>query len=282
MLRPCRVVLGLTCFAVSCAFAAAQRTKEFRYAVGPGASISISNESGPISVRPSLTSEVVIVSKFRSSKIDIDGKRNGNRVVVRTHLLQPGSPDEARVEYTVLVPADVNLVLQASDGPINIERVTGDVTCETESSHVQVKDGGNGHVHVRTVDGPVTLSNVRNGHVEIQSISGDVNVNDSTGPYFKIHTSKGKINYDGDFGGDGDYSLTTHAGDITVTMPGDASVELSAKSVSGVVTDAFQLQPSKHPTMSPAEGKSFAGTSNSGTSSVTLRSFSGRINVKKK
>ena len=39
-----------------------------------------------------------------------------------------------------------------------------------------------GHVHVRTMRGPITLTDVRNGHVEIASISGDVHLKSVTGP----------------------------------------------------------------------------------------------------
>lgn len=260
----------------------AQQKREFRYPAAPGMSVSIANEFGPISVRPSNSAQVVIVATPRANKVEIEGARNGNRVDVRTRALQKATPEEARVEYEVQVPTAVNLALRSSDGLITVEGVRGDVTCEGESSHVQVRNGGHGHVHVRTVDGQVTFSNLRNAHLEVQSVGGDVTISDSTGPSFKIHTVKGKINYEGDFAGGGDYVLTTHTGNVTVIMPANASVDVSASSVNGSVEDGFQLQISKHPPVALAQGKSFAGTSNSGAASLKLRSFSGKINLKKK
>lgn len=272
-------VIAASVLAIPCA---AQEKKEFRYSLGSGASLFIVNDSGSISVRPSNSAQAIIVAKPRSNKIEVDGSQSGSRVVVRTQILQRASAEESRVDYEVQVPQQADVVLRNSDGTITVEGVNGDVTCEGESTTVHVRDGGNGHVHVRTVDGAINLTNLNNAHVELQSISGNIKIVSVTGPFFRANSTKGNISYDGDFSGNGDYALTTHSGNIEVMMPGRASVELSAGSVNGSVQDGFQLQPSKQQTSAANQGKSFAGTSNSGASSVKLRSFSGKINIKKK
>ena len=85
----------------------------------------------------------------------------------------------------------------------------------------------------------------------------------------------------GDCSGGGDYSLSTHSGNIDVTLPPSASVDITARSITGAVEDGFQLQSDSHPTMPITAGKSFAGHANSGAASLHLRSFSGKITVKK-
>jgi DUF4097 and DUF4098 domain-containing protein YvlB len=272
-------VIAASVLAIPCA---AQEKKEFRYSLGTGASLFIVNDSGSISVRPSSNTQAIIIAKPGSKKVEVDGNQTGSRAVVRTHLLQRASAEESRVDYEVQLPPQTDVVLRNSDGAIIVERVNGDVTCEGESSTVHIRDGGNGHVHVRTVAGAINLTNLKTAHVELQSISGDIKIVSATGPSFTANSTKGNISYEGDFLGDGDYALTTHSGNIEVIMPSNASVELSARSVNGSVQDGFQLQPSKHPTSVANQGKSFAGTSNSGASSVKLRSFSGKITIKKK
>src|SRR6185369_10209397 len=121
-----------------------------------------------------------------------------------------------------------------------------DVTCEGESAPVVVRNGGNGHVHVHTMDGPITLANLKNAHMEVVSIGGNVTLSGVTGPSVTVNTTKGKISYTGDFSGGGDYSLSSHSGDIDVTMPAGASVDMSAKSVQGTVADAYQCRPTFH------------------------------------
>jgi len=262
------------------AFAADNR-KEFRYTVGPGASVTVTNESGPVDVKGSVGRQVVIVATTHSDKVEVDCDQYANRVQATTHFLQHTEDPDGRVEYQVLVPADASVTVHASSGPMTAEKMGGDLTLEGDAAPVEVHDVSNAHLHVRTISGPVTLSNITNGHVEITSLSGNVLLDAVSGPKVSVNTAKGSIRYNGDFGGGGDYMLVNHSGNIDVTLPAYASVELSARSISGSVENDFPLQQKPHPTFSITQGRSFAGTSNAGASSVQLRSFSGKIRVKK-
>jgi DUF4097 and DUF4098 domain-containing protein YvlB len=264
--------------------APAQTRKEFSASLNVGATVSIVNEFGSVNVHSSTSSSQVlsITAVLSSAKVEVDFQNsNNNRVEARSHILQNAGPDEVRVDYDVRLPAGANMSVRSSEGPLTVDGVNGDVICEAESSAVQVRNGGNGHVHVRTVEGPIMLTNLKNAHTEIVSIAGDVSLNSVTGPSLTVNTTKGRISYAGDFAGGGDYSFSTHSGDIDVAMPVGASVDMSAKSVQGSVEDGFSLKPEAHPMFVITQGKSFAGTANSGASSVKLRSFSGKIRVKK-
>jgi DUF4097 and DUF4098 domain-containing protein YvlB len=162
-----------------------------------------------------------------------------------------------------------------------VEKLRGDLTLEGDDAQVDVREVSNAHVHVRTISGPITLTNISNGHVEITSLSGNVQLDAVSGPKVSVNTAKGTIRYNGDFGGGGEYMLVNHSGDIDVTLPASASVDLSARSINGSVENNFPLQAKAHPTFPVSQGRSFAGTSNSGASWVQLRSFSGKIRVKK-
>src|SRR5581483_6167140 len=227
------------------------------------------------------------------------------------------------VEYEVLVPADANIRLNSTSGPLHAENLRGDVVIEGNNAIVDVRESTDGHVHVRTLNGPVTLTDVRNGHVEITSLSGDVviegnnaivDVRESTdghvhvrtlngpvtltdvrnghveitslsgdvvltsvsGPFVNVNSSSGKIRYDGDFGDGGEYSLTSHSGDIEAMAPAYASIDVTARSVQGQVDNEFPLQP-EHTSFTMKAGSAFAGTINKAASSVKLFSFSGKI-----
>jgi DUF4097 and DUF4098 domain-containing protein YvlB len=158
----------------------------------------------------------------------------------------------------------------------------GDLTLEGADAVVNVRNVSNGHVHVRTMGGPVTLTDVRNGHVEIESISGDVHLKSVTGPLVQANSGSGKIFYDGDFGSAGDYKFTTHTGDIEALAPADVSADFSAHSVLGKVQNDFPLQPKPHSRFSFEAGRSFFGTVGKAASKVVLRSFSGRIRLKQR
>lgn len=262
-------------------FAAAQTRQEFHFKVHRRASISILNVYGPISVKPTSAHQVVVVAILHSTKVAVDQNQRGNRISVSSRLLPDADAESGRVEYEVQVPADASLTLNSTTGPLRAEKLHGDLVLEGNTATVDVRDVNEGHVHVKTLDGAVTLSNVNDGHVEITSVSGDVALNSVTGPLVHVNSSSGKISYYGDFGGGGEYLLASHTGDIEAVAPANASIEVVARSMKGTVENDFLLDPPRYyPAMSI--GSAFAGTINKAASSVRLLSFSGKIHLKKR
>jgi hypothetical protein len=56
---------------------------------------------------------------------------------------------------------------------------------------------------------------------------------------------------------------------------------MMAESVEGSASNDFPLAQKAHSSVLPHKGRSFSGTSRTGSSSVQLSSFSGKIRVKK-
>ena len=278
-----RARLAVAVLPVFAAFiSSAQTRKEMKFPVGPGASLTITNDFGPVTVHTAAGSQVLAVATVRSDQMEIDQTHSGSRVDLFTHALQQRpAGDAAKVDFDVTVPPDCAVTIHSSQGPIVIEKLRGDVNAEGENANIDVHDVGNGHVHIRTLKGTVTLANVSNGHVEVTSVSGPINMSNVSGPNVEVSTTNGKITYTGMFSNNGDYAFTTHSGDIDVSIPANASVDISARSVNGKVEQNFPLQPKQHNPFPVTTGRAFAGTSNSGSSGVQLRSFSGTIRVKK-
>ena len=278
------MVLGSICF-VALASGFAQNTKEFKFTVQPGATVSIINEFGPVTVHPTSGRQVLVTATLPSDKVEVDQTQSGNRIQLRTHLQQPKmTADQARVQYDVSAPADVSVSVRSANGPISVERMRGDITAEGETANIDVHDVSNGHVHVRSMGGPVRLTNISNGHVEVTSVSGPVDMNNVTGPRLEVNTTSGKITYTGNFGSNGDYSFTNHNGDIDVFVPANVSVDIAARSLKGTVENDLQVAPKLHApgfTAQSDTARALSGTVNSGGSSVQIRSFSGKIRVKK-
>jgi len=263
------------------AVAFAESKKEYRFTVGPNANISVDTQYGAISVKPGSTTQVVVTATLKSGNVEVDKQQNGNRIEIASHLLQGADQQMGRVDYELLIPPDATVNLRSSTGPLSAERLQGDLTLEGADAVVNIRNVSNGHVRVRTMGGPITLTDVRNGHVEIASISGDVHLKSVTGPLVQANSGSGKIFYDGDFGSGGDYKFTTHTGDIEALVPEDVSADFSAHSVMGRVQHDFPLQP-KHSRFSVEAGRSFFGTVGKAASEVVLRSFSGKIRLKQR
>jgi DUF4097 and DUF4098 domain-containing protein YvlB len=261
--------------------ASAETRKEFRFTVGPRSVISITNQYGPISVKPGVGTQVVVTAVLQSDQIEVDHTQSGSRVDIVTHLLSPSDAEAGRVDYEVSVPADASVTMRSSTGMLHAEGLHGDVTLEGSQASMEVRDISNAHVHVRTLNGSVALTNIRNGHVEVTSVGGDVTLNSVTGPLVQVNSTSGKIHYEGDFGSSGEYMLTSHSGDIEASAPTDASFDVTARSVRGKVENDFLLEP-KHTPFVVKAGSAFAGTMNKAASSVRLFSFSGKIHLKKR
>jgi len=262
----------------------AESRKEFRVTVGPKAGISVNNPYGSISVKPSAGSVVVINALLYSDKVEVDKNLAGNRVEIQSHLLPGADAQSGRVDYEILVPADASITLHSSTGPLRAERLHGDVTLEGAAATVEIRDITGAHVHVKTLNGPVTLTNVQDGHVEVDSLSGAVTLNGVTGPLVQVISTSGSINYIGDFGDRGEYRLTSHSGNIEATVPESTSADVSARSVRGEVHDDIPLQPKSHTWFVVKEGSAFWGTMGRAavSSTVVLRSFSGKIHLSKR
>src|SRR5205807_857859 len=130
------------------------------------------------------------------------------------HLPSGANAENSRVDYDVLVPAEASVTLESGTGPRRAERLHGDVEAEGANAAVDVKDMSGGHVHVKTMAGPITLTNIRDGHVEIDSVSGDVTLTSVTGPLVRVSSTSGRIQYNGDFGYAGEYRFNSHSGNI--------------------------------------------------------------------
>ena len=256
--------------------------QQYHFKVRRHSSISIVNPYGLISVRPAVGNHVQVDATLYSEKVEVYQAQGGNHVSVASHLLSDADEKTGRVDYEVLVPADASVTLRTTSGPLRAEKLHGDLILEGNTAVVDVRDVSEGHVHVKTLNGPVTLTNVSNGHVEITSVSGDVALNAVNGPVVSVNSASGWIRYDGDFGGGGEYRLMTHTGDIEAIAPAYASIDVVASSAQGKVENDFPLRPVPHSTFVTHMGSAFAGTMGKAASSVKLLSFSGKIHLKKR
>ncbi len=263
---------------------AAQNKKEFHFAVGPRAGLSVMNPYGSISVKPSLNNALIVTAILHSDKVEVDNNQSGNRVDIQSHLLAGADAESGRVDYEILVPADASVTLHSSTGTLHAEKLHGDVSLEGPGADVDVRDISDAHVHVKTMNGSVNLDNIKNGHVEVDSLSGEVTLNGVNGSLVQVVSTSGGIHYIGDFGNSGEYRLTSHSGDIDATIPEWTSADVSARSVRGEVHDDIPLQPKTHTYFPLDKGRAFAGTMGrvAVSSTVVLRTFSGKIHLRKR
>lgn len=258
--------------------------RQTKLAIASGGVLNVVNNWGSVTLHHGPSNQIIVNSTSHSNKVEVDAgsTSDGKRAEVRTHVLPDQKPnnDESKVDFDIIVPSGISVIISTSTAPITLDKMGGDISISSDTGSITVRDVANSYLHIRGVTGSILLSNVT-GHVEIISSGGSVQLSGVSGPKLTVGTTSGNISYQGDFAGGGSYSLTTHSGAIDVSLPQAASVDLTARSVTGSVENDFPLQAKSHATFAPSPGHAFTGTSNSGSSSVELQSFSGRIRVKK-
>ena len=264
---------------------AAETRKEAKIDIAAGGTLNIVNNGGSVTLHSGNGRQILVTYVTHSEKIEVDQNTSGNkeRVELRTHALPNEKPsaDEAKVDYDVTVPAGISVNVSTASAPITVEGLNGDIGLSSETGQITLQNVVKSHVRVRSMTAGVSLKDVTMSRVDLQSAGGAILLNNVSGQRVTAGTTSGNIEYHGDCSGGGDYILTTHSGAIDVTLPPTASVDLTARSTTGPVENAFPLQDKPHNSFVPRQGRSFAGTSNSGSSSVELQSFSGKIRVKK-
>ena len=203
--------------------ATAQQTLNSSYKVVPKTIVSVTNEYGPITVKPSSNGQVVVQAVSQSQAVTFDHEQHGNHLDLRARSQAQG---DNLAEYTVAVPKDSWVVLKSSGGALRAEQVAGDAVLESTTGTVEVTAMNQGHLHVTTLSGTIHLTNIRDSHLDIHSISGDVNMRDVSGSLVEVHTGGGRISYAGDPGRAGEYLLSSHAGDLDVSVPWSADVQI--------------------------------------------------------
>jgi DUF4097 and DUF4098 domain-containing protein YvlB len=279
------VAAGLTVGICTAAAPAADTRQEAKIDIAPGGALNVVSGGGSVALRSGGGRQVLVSYVVHSDKVEVDQNASANkqRVELRTHALPGQKPnaDEARVDYDITVPAGISVNVSTTSAPITADNLSGDIELSSETGQVTVLNVAKSHVRVRSMTATVNFSNVTMSRVDIQSAGGAVQLKNVSGQRVSVGTTSGNIDYRGDCSGGGDYILTTHSGAIDVTLPPTASVDLTARSTNGPVENEFPLQEKPHNSFVPKQGRSFAGTSNSGSSSVELQSFSGKIRVKK-
>jgi len=261
-------------FPILSLLAAAQERKEFRYTVGPKAIVSITNDYGAITVKSSGSDQVLATTISYSDAVTFENDQHGNRIELRASSGRQGSN---LADYMIVVPADALVTLRSSDGRLHAQGLRGDIILEGTTGTVEATDISNAHLHVKTLGGQVNLTDIRDSHVDVRSVSGNVNLHNVSGSWFEVNSGSGRITYDGDPGSAGEYLFTTHSGDVEVSIPARAPVDIKAHSLKGEVD---QVLPSVGSISAPRQN-SLLKPGIVTASRFVLHSFRGRIHIQR-
>ena len=277
-----------TLAAITIATLALQGTTDTTFAVPAGASLSVNNFGGGITVHGWNQNRIKLHAEHgRRGRVEVSVV--GNTVTIKAGSRQ-GAPSV--IDMDITVPQATPLTLSGTYAEIEVDGVTGPIRAETVDGEVHVK-GGRGNITLSSIQGSVSLSDASgrieirsvNEDIEIDSVSGEINAETTNGEMtltrirsssVEAATINGDVVYDGTISDGGSYSFSSHNGDITVTVGEKANVTIMAATANGDLDASFPLP------LTRTEGKR-RWTFKLGTGSARLEaeSFQGDIELRR-
>jgi DUF4097 and DUF4098 domain-containing protein YvlB len=198
------------------------------------------------------------------------------------------------VEIEVWVPRGVRVEARTNSGDITIHGTRGDVDAQTSSGDISIVDvrevtatslSGDadirqttGAVTATTNNGDLSVSNVH-GNIDATAISGDVSITRAVSKIVHGASTSGSVAYSGTVEAGGRYDLTTHSGDVELTLPRDASAQVDVATWNGTVDSDFTITIKPGSSIGSGSGmtKHYTFTIGAGSARITAETFSGDI-----
>lgn len=259
MKRQTSLILGLifgtlAAFAVTAHASAQSLREEFHqtYPIAANGTVSLRNLSGAVHISTWNQNAVKVdavktaYSQERLQEAKIEVENTSDRVVIRTKYPDRNWDDGDDNDGRRLASVEYNLTIPATASLDEVKLVSGDVDVH----------GVAGEVRISTVSGNVNAQGLR-GRAELSSVSGDVRVT--------FANAKNRV------------KLNSVSGDVIASLPEDASVQVSANTVSGDISNEFGIEVEHGRYV----GHHLSGQIGNGEGNLELHSVSGEIRVKR-
>src|SRR6266487_1054388 len=225
---------------------APQRQTDTTIAVPAGASLSVNNFGGGITVHGWSENRVKVHAETgRRGRVEVS--LVGNTVVVKASSRE-GAPSV--MDFDITVPQSMGINLSGTYADITVDGVQGPINAETVNGEVNVR-GGKGIITLHSIQGSVTLADA-SGRIEVNSVNEDIELTNVSGE-IKVETTNGGIMMTGI------QSSSVDAGTINGDI--DASFTLPLTSTTGKHRKTFKI--------------------GSGSARMELESFQGDIQMRR-
>lgn len=251
--------------------------------------VSLSLGSGDIVVTAWSRDQIRVHATSENGGLRLDA--SGSRVSLQ---ISGGRGGDSRFEVTV--PVGVRIVARAQSGDITITGTQGEVDARSQSGDIKIDNvanrldvgtlsgdiearGVSGDVQIKSVSGEIRVSDFK-GDFEGETVSGGIELRNAVGRYVRAHSTSGDLVYEGTIDPSGRYELSAHSGSIKLSIPSNASAQLSVSTWSGTLDSDFPitLRPGEHG-IGTGQAKRFTFDIGDGEARISAETFSGDVTV---
>jgi len=253
---------------------------------GDATALDVETPGGSIVVRTWDRPEIRVQAEHSSgTTIDID--RRGSRLRIDAEARRGPT---AIVDYTITIPADLDLRLDGTYTRFDVEGARGTVEADTNHGDIRIV-GGRGTVRAESIQGDIVVEGGQ-GTIEVEAVSGTIRFVDSSGTLLaenvggsilfegvrattvEAGTVGGRITYDGTIAAGGTYFFATHGGPIRVAVPDGSGADVTVATVWGSVATDLPGAPGSFP-----RGERTRFTVGDGAATLEIETFAGRVSL---
>jgi hypothetical protein len=258
-----------------------------------GMQLVLASQAGEATIR-AWDRDAVRVQATHGTRERVEIQTADNTVRVRARTASGSRGPAGLVDYTITVPRWMPVSLSGTYLAANIEGAGAEVNVETVGGDITVK-GGSGAVTLRSIEGEIIVENATgkvqattvNDSIQVRGVSGDVIaettngdvvVSNSKASNLEVSTVNGDVRFEGPTADKGLYRVTTHNGDIRVSLGANANATVFVRTFGGDFSSDFPV--TLPDGMSNRDSnKRFNFSLGGGSARVELQSFQGDIHV---
>jgi DUF4097 and DUF4098 domain-containing protein YvlB len=183
-----------------------------------------------------------------------------NEIDIEVEFVDEENLRDAEAELTIRMPVGGGVEVEAISAGVDVQGIEGSVSIEVVSGGIDI-DAAVTELSVESMSGSVRFrGQAPVDDVEIECVSGSIRV-------------------DADLGPSADVSIETLSGTIELRLPSDVSASFDLSTFSGDIDNDFGPRAKRDNEYVP--GMSLEFSTGSGDASVTLASFSGKIELRR-
>ena len=204
--------------------------------------------------------------------------------------VRPERLSDESMDFEITIPDRMSVEANGIEMEFSAEGIGGNISINSVSGGIEV-EGGKGNITLNSVEGGVTLSDAEgnialvsvdgdvyvsqsSGVISVQNVDGDITLDGITSDNVEVNTVDGDLGYRGTIHDDGRYFLSTHDGDVLVTVPDGSNARVSISTFSGDLEADFPVTLS-----GDIDQRSFSFTLGTGKALLEISTFDGMIEL---
>ncbi len=264
----------------------------------PDAIVEIENTAGSVEVRGWSNNQVQVTGRIGDDVEEFIAEGSPSRIVIEVETRDRGRwhsrdiesrleimvPEGARVEIeTVSASIDVDdfagrLEADSVSGSIEVEGSLKTADLESVSGSIRLR-GSNTRTVAESVSGSIRLDGVSD-RVEASTVSGTVEVGAGEIERGDLESVSGTVRLECSLARGARLDISSHSGNVTVTLPASVSASFEAETFSGRIDNDFGPQAERNSKWVPSKSLEF--TTGDGDAQVTLETFSGNLRIERR